>query len=760
MKKTLFFLILVSLSLNIPLKNAFAQTSKTAAELKKLRDAYFNRDYDAGYSLGKEMSKKYPEVIEIRSWTLINGSRSDNGKAAFEEAQQFVKEKGENKWTLLALAHTQIFQAPTDSLATVDKLIKISPPDEEPVLAYNSALFQNKKYQESLDWLAKNESQVKDKSRLAAAQAVSTYLLEKDKKDKGKVQLAFDIFDKSLKLNPSSVNSNYLYASYLRRENKFDEAAAYFKKAASLAPKVRNLQEAYWRTIKSQTKKTEGQKDAELAAALDLYLKQTKNSPDSLLTVWAKYNEQIGWKDTAKPKDIQKASQLEKIVVQKYPNTKYDEEIAYTKTGTVYGKYYGKNDSAKFLELNNKKKEKRTPEEIKYLENYQEKNKLYLAEKIDVERAYLRRPQHFDKDKLGQVSLNLLQSIGGKEDSTDAEVADLIKITVENNKNYWGNLNSEIASVLSRRFTAQPKSLLVKDAEKYARLGVIEADKKVSALPKDAKPAQTQELRISPLNTLAEVLINNEIFDEAEKTLAKISQLLENGDSQDFRIEDAKYYLDLNWAKLYSGKQDWDKAETMYVKFTRDDDGGKKTFEKFYEKRFGKKDGFDSYYPEIQKRLKVRAKERMAEARIKNPLDAVPFTLKTIDDKSISFADLKGKVVVINVWGTWCAPCVAEMTELQEFHDKYKADKEVAVLTLDQGDTLEVVKKFMADKKYSMPVMVNDGYIDKTPQFSNGGAFPTTLFIDKNGKVAFVKVGNSSNLVEEFSWRVDLLKEN
>jgi len=645
-------------------------------------------------------------------------------------------------------------------LATVEKLIKVSPTDDETVFAYNSALFQNKKYQESLDWLVKNKGQVKDKSRLATAQAVSTYLLEKDKKDKGKVQLAFDIFAKSIKLNPSSVNSNYLYGTYLTRENKFNEAAAYYKKAAGLAPQVRALQDAYWRAIKSQTQKTDDQKNAELDAALDLYLKQTKNSPDALLAVWSKYNDLTGWKDTAKPKDVQKAQQLEKIVAQKYPNTKYDEEIAFTKTRTVYGKYYGKNDGANYLEINNKKKEKRTAEEVQFLEKHQERNKLYIAEKIELERAYIKRPQHFDKEKLGQASFSLLQGVGSKEDSTDAEIADLIKITLENNKNYWGNLNTEIALILSRRFAAQPKSLIVKDAEKYARLGITDADKKISALPKDAKPAQIQELQLAPLNALTEVLINNEKFEEAEKTLAKVSQLLENNDSQDFRIEDVKYYLDSNWAKLYSGRQDWEKAENMYVRISRDDEYGKKTFEKFYEKRFSKKDGFDNYYPEIQKRLKERAKERMAESRIKNPLDAVPFTLKTIDEKSISFADLKGKVVVINVWGTWCAPCVAEMSELQEFSDKYKSDKDVAVLTLDQGDKLEDVKKFMADKKYSLPVLMDDGYLDKIPQFSNGGAFPTTLFIDKTGKVAFVKVGNSGNLVEEFSWRVDLLKEN
>jgi peroxiredoxin len=752
MKKTLLFLILFSFTLNI-----FAQTSKPDSELKKLQDLYSNRDFNSGYELGKELSEKYPDSIEIRSWTLINGARSDS-KKALEEAQQFVKDKGENKWTLLALVHAQIYQTPADSLAMVDKLIKISPTDEESIFAYNSALLQNKKYQESVDWLAKNANQIKDKSRLATAQAVSTYLLEKEKKDKGQVQLAFNIFDKSVKLNPNSVNTNYLYGNYLTRESKFEEAVPYLKKAASLAPNVRSLQDAYWRAITSQTKKTDDQKDAELDAALALYLKQTKNSPDALVAVWTKYNDRVGWKDTAKPKDLQKAEQLEKLIIQKYPNTKYDEEVALAKTRSVYGKYFGKNDGAKFMEVNNKKKEKRTPEEIQFLEKHQEKNKLYLAEKIQLERAYIKRPQHFDKAKLGQVSLSLLQSVGAKEDSTDDEVADLIKLTTEHLKTYWGNLNSDIASILIRRLAAQPDSLISKDAEKYARLGIADADKKIAALPKDAKPSEIQELQLQPLNALAEVLIENKKFDEAENLLSKVSQILENADAQDFRIEGAKYYLDLNRARFYTAKQDWDKAEIQYVKISSDNDSGRKTFEKFYEKKFGKKDGFEDYYAEIQQKLKARARERMAESRIKNPADFTPFTLKTIDEKSISFADLKGKIVVINVWGVWCAPCVAEMSELQEFFEKYQSDEDVAILTLDRGDTLETVKKFMADRKLTLPVLMDDGYLDKIPQF--GGAFPTTFFIDKNGKVAFVKVGNSGNLVEEFSWRVDLLKEN
>ena len=76
---------------------------------------------------------------------------------------------------------------------------------------------------------------------------------------------------------------------------------------------------------------------------------------------------------------------------------------------------------------------------------------------------------------------------------------------------------------------------------------------------------------------------------------------------------------------------------------------------------------------------------------------------------------------------------------------------------MDNNDELETVKKFMADKKYEFPVLLGDSYTGNI--FFNGSiAYPTTLFISKQGKVEFIKVSNSPKLFEEFSWRIEALK--
>lgn len=748
-------LILSVLASNI-LAQSFTSKSNVKADLKKLQDLYLNRDFNSGYETGKELIKKYPDSLEIESWTLINGARSDSGETVLKDAETFNQEKGENYWTLLALTIVQTYKKPAEAIATAEKLIKLSPNDEEAIFAYSGALFNNLKFQESLDLLVKNEPNVKNKSRFLISKATSTYMVEENKKDKANVQLSFDIFNQALKLTTNSVSANYLYATYLTRSRKNAEAFPFYKKAANLAPNVGAIQEAYWRAIKSQANKNDDKKEAEVEIAIDDNLKQTKNSPQSLLAAWKEYQNLTSWHDTAKLKHLQKKEQFEKQIIQNYPNTKYNEEVAFTQTRSIYGKYFGKDDGTKRLELNNKPESKRTTEEVKFLEDFKKKDELYKKEKVDLERAFLKRPQHFKKQYIGQVSLSLLRTIGYEKDTSDEEIANLIKLTLDHYESYWENLNTGIASILNRRTKQLPDSLIAKDAEKYARIGVTEAEKQVKLLPKEAPKAQVLDAQLNPLNVLANALIGNGKLDEAEEILGKISTLIDEDDSQHFIVESQKYYKDENLAQLHEARKDWDKAEEAYIKIRYDNENGKSEFEKFYEKRFGKKEGFDAYYAEIQKRLKIRAKERMAQSRIKNAQNAVPFSLKDLEDKTISSDDLKGKIVVINVWGTWCGPCVAEMNELQEFFDKYKDDDEVVVLTIDQGDELADVKKFMTDRKLTLSVLMDNDYLDKLPYFNK--AFPTTFFIDKNGKVSFIKVGNSGNLVEEFSWRVDLLK--
>ncbi|MEW1831498.1 TlpA disulfide reductase family protein [Streptomyces sp. N50] len=112
---------------------------------------------------------------------------------------------------------------------------------------------------------------------------------------------------------------------------------------------------------------------------------------------------------------------------------------------------------------------------------------------------------------------------------------------------------------------------------------------------------------------------------------------------------------------------------------------------------------------------------------------------KTIDGKTLSTADYKGKVLVVNVWGSWCSPCRAEADNLVQVA-KATADKDVQFVGLNTRDTsTEPAVAF--EKKYEVPY---PSLYDPTGRLMlrfkkgtlNPQAIPSTIVIDRDGKIA------------------------
>ena len=108
--------------------------------------------------------------------------------------------------------------------------------------------------------------------------------------------------------------------------------------------------------------------------------------------------------------------------------------------------------------------------------------------------------------------------------------------------------------------------------------------------------------------------------------------------------------------------------------------------------------------------------------------------------KTLSLADYAGQVVVINVWGQWCGPCRAEITELQQVHDATKASG-VQFLGIDvRDDNRDAAVDFVVDRKITFP-SVYDPAMRTLIAF--GGRYPTTvipstLVLDRQHRVAAV----------------------
>src|SRR5579871_1893468 len=90
----------------------------------------------------------------------------------------------------------------------------------------------------------------------------------------------------------------------------------------------------------------------------------------------------------------------------------------------------------------------------------------------------------------------------------------------------------------------------------------------------------------------------------------------------------------------------------------------------------------------------------------KEPIAVPAFSVTTLDGRQISLADLKGKVVLVNFWATWCPPCRAEIPDLMLLQEHYK-DKLVVLGISEDDPPVEAVKKFVADQKMSYPVAMS-----------------------------------------------------
>ena len=114
-----------------------------------------------------------------------------------------------------------------------------------------------------------------------------------------------------------------------------------------------------------------------------------------------------------------------------------------------------------------------------------------------------------------------------------------------------------------------------------------------------------------------------------------------------------------------------------------------------------------------------------------------PFTAKMLDGSPMSLADKRGKVVLLNLWATWCGPCVFEIPELEKLHQQYAARGfEVLGVSLDEGDP-QGVADFVKEHKMTYPVALDpEGKMANILQTS---IIPTSVLLDRNGKVVWKK---------------------
>ena len=122
------------------------------------------------------------------------------------------------------------------------------------------------------------------------------------------------------------------------------------------------------------------------------------------------------------------------------------------------------------------------------------------------------------------------------------------------------------------------------------------------------------------------------------------------------------------------------------------------------------------------------------------------------DGQTIDLSSLKGKVIFINFWATWCPPCIAEMPSINALYGKFKDHENVAFLMVDVDGNYQKSDSFMKKHQYALEVVSPTGEI---PPVFMRGAVPTTVILDREGKMIYRQEGaadyNSTELVDMIS---------
>lgn len=111
-----------------------------------------------------------------------------------------------------------------------------------------------------------------------------------------------------------------------------------------------------------------------------------------------------------------------------------------------------------------------------------------------------------------------------------------------------------------------------------------------------------------------------------------------------------------------------------------------------------------------------------------------------INSKGItrSLSSLKGKVVFINFWASWCPPCRAEMSSLNKLYQQLRQDEQFVFLFINEDDNAQAGFQYLSANHFDIPFYQSSGHV---PSVLFSGTLPTTVVLDKRGKIVMQHQG-------------------
>ncbi len=708
-----------------------AASIKTPAEAARvLRQLYFIADFNDGAALGDTLYRKFPSSPRVRAWYIADLSRTvrageglaltsrvdtTSGDAYVLMARTFAlmndpMYRRANRTLAFRLAERARTRAPRDpDIAWLAALARFNAADNKwaDVIAYVDSIAAGFGTHAELE--------------VVRADALYSVAIAKQPIDTAKREMAFRAYAAIRAADTSNFNAIYIAGERMRGAHDA-EALALIRRAVARSPRSNTVRVAYWSAVNAQKEIPADERKARLAADRAELVATTDSTPWVLASV---INAMRG------PKPEPGRVELEERLLAKAPRSGWAENLLLAR-------------ARQWAESLNVARDTMQPAPRPDSALMKRRYQNALEEFVD-------RPWHESDEVLGEGALSLFLAV--RDDSTyaTAKLLKIIRLMVDGGLDQNAGITHLQAAVALADRKAEPRY-----AERLAREGGKLQDWNIMDYPdgvfssmgerEDAMFASDAQTR----DALGWIFFNEGRIADAETEFDK---------SLDLSKKSAITYFHVGRLRAAQGNADAAElayAQGMTVRY-RGTNPNRRELETIYQKNHGSMDGWAPYVAALEEKERSFRRAKILETQAKDVKVAKGFQLANLDGRMVSSDSLRGRFVVVNFWGTWCGPCVAEMPELQQFYDKFRADSSVTILTISNDKDLKELQDWMAKRKLTIPTLSdrgNPGYTGTT----GISAWPTTWFIDRAGNIQFTAMGNSGALLEEWSWRLDAMR--
>jgi tetratricopeptide (TPR) repeat protein/peroxiredoxin len=686
--------------------------SATAA-VAEVKSLYFLQDFIGGSTRGGSLLKTFPASRELRGWYVANLARTDHPWDGVDEARGMLAANRTDPWGWFATAVALEYGGEVGDAATIldasREAYRRGPLHPDLIWLRALALGNNSEAASALallDSAAKRRPLTPEQLNLVAADLYSTASVA-GKVDSARRDSALSVYARVRKLEPTSITAYIGAASRLLNAGRTTEAYDLAKQAVDISPA--SLATHRWLSSVVQTMKNRSQADrnAELQADAERLLALRGDEPMSLQQVAQTFGS-VGQPD--------RQAVIERRILAEFPNTVAAEWILVNRYRALDKE---RQDSTADSTV--------TPRYRKALWDF-----------VD-------RPTHLQPRLLGDAYRGLFYLT----DSTTA--ADTLLRIVHGMEQFEG-INPHIIYAAGAIRLAE-RGVDLTEAERLARAGIPEGKKKIAGQRAAYETVGEYATAVDWMTAKMYDALGWVFFHEGQLDSAEVQ--LKHAADLDPKSTDALFHL----GRLAEKRGSPAAAEVFYTKGSLisvlGTNPNRAALQQLYRVQHGSLDGYPNYLSHLADADRARRKDEIEKTRAADPKPLRPFALHAVDGHLVTLDSLKGKVAVINNWGMWCGPCVAEMPEFQKLAAQYAGDSTVRILAIDSRDpSVDDLRAWLRKKGYTFTTLLDDGYLARADVIE----FPTTWVLDRSGQVVFKKVGWSEKLVEEFTWRIQMAR--